>query len=128
MNITLPELKQLLTELSLLSDVAQSDDEQCALLDSRDAQPFDDEWVRVHKAIEQEKRASSLNTAIEDEIRELAFKKAYQNTGNGEIAGYVSDDFDLLARAIAVGYFDPWLNLLWNEYQAGRFPHGDLTA
>jgi hypothetical protein len=128
MNIILPELKQILAEISLLSDVAQSYDEQCALLDSRDAQPFDDEWVRVHKAIEQEKRGSSLNTAIEDEIRELAFKKAYQNTGNGEIAGYVSDDFDLLARAIAVGYSDPWLELLLDEYQSGRFPHGDLTA
>ena len=128
MNIRLQELRQLLTELSLLSDVAQSNDEQCALLDSRDAQPFDDEWVRVHKAVEHEKRASSLNIQIVDEIRELAFKKEYQNTGNGEIAGYVSDDFDLLARAIAVGYSDPWLELLWNEYHAGRFPHGDLTA
>ena len=126
MKVTLNEFKSQVAELNLLSQVAQSEDEQNAMLDSRDAQPFDGEWVRVYKAVEQFAKNSEFDTRVVDEIRELTFKKAHQNTGNGEIAGYVSDDFDLLSRAIVADYSDEWLDLLWAEYQTGRFPHGDL--
>jgi hypothetical protein len=126
MKVTLKEFKSQVAELNLLSQVAQSEDEQNAMLDSREAQPFDGEWLRVYKAVEQFAKNSEFDTRVVDEIRELTFKKAHQNTGNGEIAGYVSDDFDLLSRAIAADYSDEWLDLLWAEYQTGMFPHGDL--
>jgi hypothetical protein len=126
MNAKLQEFKKQVDELDLLSQVAQSEDEQNNLLNRRDAQPFDGEWVRVQKAVEQTGKNGEADITVVDEIRELTFKKAYQRTGNGEIAGYVSDDFELLSLAIEADYSDEWLDLLWREYQMGRFPHGDM--
>ena len=98
------------------------------LLDARESRAFDREWIRCLSAvqdIEVEGELQTKNVTI-DELREWAFKRAYQVSGDAEIAAYVSDDFDLLARALQADYSDPWLAALWQCYRAGQFPCGDL--
>ncbi len=91
-----------------------------AVLDRRDAPPFDAKWMRTYEAVE------GLDVAMDAHalecLREEAYRSALSTTGNGEIAARVADDLELLARAFSAGYEDPWLRLLWECYQAGRFP------
>ena len=39
-----------------------------------------------------------------------------------EIASYVSDDLDLIARGEALGLSHPLLAWLWESYEKGQFP------
>lgn len=116
--------------LDLLGKVDFSDPDLAAdLLDARDGQLFDSEWMRVYSAVqdmEVEGELQTKNVAI-DELREWVFKRAHGISGNAEIAGYVSDDFEILARALQANYSDEWLGALWQEYREGRFPCGDLS-
>ena len=106
------------------SDVDVADD----LIDARESEPFDGEWMRVYSAIQDAEVEGELQTknVIVDELREWAFKRAHGVSGNSEIAAYVSDDFELLARALQAGWSDEWLGALWQTYRAGRFPCGSL--
>lgn len=130
MNTKLRRFAEDVSKLNLLGNAStSSEDEQNAMLDNRDRKPFDPEWVRVDKAVKQLELDQQLSdedkTAI-DELRETTFKRTYQVVVNGELAGYVSDDFDLIARALVVDYRDAWLDALWAKYQTGDFPHGGL--
>jgi len=96
------------------------------VLDERDAESFDAEWTRVFKEVESRLKGLEIDQkgfdAI-DLIRELSYKKAYSATGESELAGYVSDDFELISKAILVGYDEPWLTRLVQCYVSGEFPH-----
>ncbi len=99
------------------------------LLEAREAYTFDGEWMRVYSAVqdaEVEGELQTKNVGIDD-LREWAYKRAHGISGNAEIAGYVADDFELIARALQADYNDEWLGALWQEYRAGHFPCGDLS-
>lgn len=98
------------------------------LLDARDSQTFDSEWMRVYSAVQDIEVGGELQTKniVIDELREWAFKRAHGISGNAEIAACVSDDFEILARALQANYSDEWLGALWQQYREGRFPCGDL--
>lgn len=131
MNTKLRQLQHDVSRLALLKNIAaSSEDEQNAMLDKRDQKPFDSDWVKTNKAVKQleaKQQLSDEDKTTIDELREATFKKTYQVTSNEELAGYVSDDFDLIARALVVDYYDEWLFALWTQYQNGDFPHGDLS-
>ena len=66
---------------------------------------------------------------VEKEVRQLAedirresFLAVSRVTSQHELASYVSDDFGLIAHAVATGYDDPWLNGLWMAYKANGLP------
>ena len=116
--------------LDLLGRVDFSDPEtNDDLLDARDGEPFDGEWMRCYSAvqdIEVEGELQTKNVAI-DELREWAFKRAYGISSHAELAACVADDFELIARALQADYSDEWLGALWQTYRAGRFPCGDIS-
>ena len=60
------------------------------------------------------------------EVREQEFQMIYEFTGNGDLAGYVSDDFGLIADAKLLGYEDLWLNKLCTCYENRTIPCGSL--
>ena len=100
------------------------------LLYARDSRIFDAEWMRVYSAVQDIEVEGELQTknVIIDELREWAFKRALAISSHADVAAYVSDDFDLIARALQADYSDEWLGALWQEYRAGRFPCGDLVG
>ena len=106
------------------SDVDLADD----LLDERDSDPFDSEWMRAYSAVQDAEVEGELQTknVTIDELREWAFKRAHGISGNAELASCVADDFELIARALQANWSDEWLGTLWQTYRAGRFPCGDL--
>lgn len=91
------------------------------LLDARDGASFESNWVRVSKA------APHADSSVVDSLREAAFKRAFDVTQHAELAGYVSDDFGLLAQFVFAGDSDPWLVALFQGYVAGQLPHGELV-
>lgn len=125
--VKLEKLKELLLTGVLLSKDTFAIDDVDLILDNRDADVFDDEWMRNYNAIKQK---GGLNTPeikkLIDLIRELTYKATYNATKSSDLAGYVSDDFGLIAEALSLNYNDDWLNALAKEYVERRIPHSSL--
>ncbi len=97
------------------------------VLDERETEPFEKEWLRVHQSLAPHR--SSLggdDAALVEKVAEVAYRGTFALSANPEIAGSVSDDFDILALALVSGYEDPWLNALWLSFRSGRLPRGYL--
>ena len=97
------------------------------LLDLRDRDPFDSSWVSAHESLD-ENRLDAECLKLIDQIREQAYASVYSITQNPDAAAYVSDDFGLIATALALNHHHDFIESLWAEYQAGRFPKGYLPA
>jgi len=59
-------------------------------------------------------------------IQETVFKKVYEITSNGELAGYVSDDFELFGKAVVIDCKDNWLSAVFEQYCLDIFPTGEI--
>jgi hypothetical protein len=92
-------------------------------LDERDADPFDSRWMKVHRELK-DIPISTEQKELLTQIRREAFLATMEATKNSDLAGYVSDDFDLLCRGIIAGSTDPWLNGVWVAYCTDEFPSG----
>ncbi|MFJ1214939.1 hypothetical protein [Burkholderia pyrrocinia] len=91
-------------------------------LDSRDAEPFDAQWMAAFDAIDGDPGTAIDRPAV-DALREKAFKLAFGASGNAGVAACVSDDIELIARSRLSGRTDDWpTRILWNAYKNGRFP------
>jgi len=95
------------------------------LLTGRDGPAFERNWLRVDDQLTA--ALGQPEPADVTEVRKVAYLRAYELTREPELAAAVSDDFGLIAGALAVGLDDdPWLNGLVASYMAGRFPAGPL--
>lgn len=88
-------------------------------LDARDTPSFDEAWSDSYKRLNDN---SSQESEKVGEIRELAFKETYKITENPDLAGYVSDDLGLIAKALECHVEDPFITQLWEAYAQGIFP------
>ena len=86
--------------------------------------PFDSEWVRVYQALEELKKGKTV--ADTREIEKKAYITVYEKSENDELAGYISDDFGLIADSKRLGYSDKWLEKLISCYENARIPCGEL--
>lgn len=99
------------------------------LLDNRDKDPFDSEWVRVYKeieAIKKEKSYTDEDKNYASNVREKVFMKICNLSGHGELAEYVSDDFGLIVDSRILKYSDIWLDKLISSYESANIPCGNL--
>ena len=110
--------------LSKLSTIHFAELDADEILDKREMDSFDSEWVRVYQAVEDQKRDQNIDDT--KEIREKAFMIVYQQSGCGEIAEYISDDFGLIADSKLLSYSDVWLNKLIACYEKAIIPCGKL--
>jgi hypothetical protein len=97
------------------------------VLDSRDQPEFEVPWLAAFNALELAAPFASLpavSRAAVDRVREATYMQAFHTTGSPELAAYVSDDFDLLSRAILIAHENAWLTALFSAYQRGVFPAG----
>lgn len=115
-------MKELLIKLKEINYAALDIDD---ILDNRDSEPFDSEWVRIYQVIKELKKD---NKCVDDtaSVREKAFKVVYELSGYGELAECVSDDFGLIADSKAMGYSDEWLYKLIACYENATISFGKL--
>lgn len=95
------------------------------LLDLRDDDEFDSEWMRVYNVLNEINIGVSEKQTI-DSIREKSFLRAYNLLESSDIASCVSDDFEIICKAYISGYDDEWLNSLIVSYAKNKFPCGKL--
>lgn len=97
-----------------------------ALLDARDHDDaFAEAWQLAFDEVEalwQERTNAGLEALIV-EIRKASFLLVGRASTQKEIASYVSDDMELLAKAQALELQSAWLEQLWRAYQDGRFAY-----
>lgn len=122
MSSRLPGLVADLESGQLLSDhhLARLDERD---LERRDDPAFEERWMACHARLESV--AGGLTTGARAailQVREQAYRRTFSVTQSPDLAGYVSDDFDLIARALAAGLHDPWIEQLLARYIAGELP------
>jgi hypothetical protein len=99
------------------------------VLDARDGRDFDAAWVRQSREVElrwAEAEVSAEARALAEDIRRESFLAVSRATRQHEIAGYVSDDFELIVRGRLAGVEGGLIGQLWSAYDRGEFPHPPL--
>lgn len=99
------------------------------LLDARDCEPFDSAWVKASDEVENWKTKMVYTQDMKkhsDQIRQKAYRKVYQLSGDSDLSAYISDDFGLIADSEQVGYQSPWLDRLTACYRSSKIPSGAL--
>lgn len=127
-------LKRLLDEITsgeliLARTFVRDDLEQ--ILDRRDEGAFEKPWLacseRITSAWEQAEPAEDVK-GLMDEVRKQSFLVVSRATHQHEIASYVSDDFELIAKSIALGLGDAYAEALLATYRAGGIPRAEPRA
>lgn len=100
-----------------------------AVLDARDSDPtFEQEWSAARESLSVKWKASrpgrAATAAVED-LRRESFLAVSTATGQHELSSYVSDDFELIGWASAVGDAPAVVAWLWESYEAGTVPRPD---
>lgn len=88
-------------------------------LDARDADDFAETWSASYNKVN---AIGVSEDKVITEIRESVFKQVFRLTQNPDLAGYVSDDFGLVAMAFENKMDDAHINNLWKSYTKGTFP------
>lgn len=120
-------MKQRLYEVltnHFITETMFEDQELDELLDEREIEEFEKQWLKCYEEIKQlEHKIQGLE--LIDKIREEAFRKTDRRREDSDLAGYVSDDFELFSKAIELNYHNEWLDGLFESYVLGKFPCGE---
>ncbi|MCH5518626.1 hypothetical protein [Pseudomonas syringae] len=92
------------------------------VLDARDDEFFDQLWTLHHVALQATPLARDMTESI-NLLREHVFKEVLSISRNADLAGYVSDDFGLIAHHLAIQAPPSWVTGLLDLYVRGNFPH-----
>ena len=107
-SMILPDL-----ELTKLLEILSQEDLD-VILDSRDADAFDDAWSQLRKAVPDD--------GFEFDYSEI-FQKISHATNNHEIASYIADDLRLIEQADRAAISGPFLTYLKQAYSSAQIPH-----
>jgi hypothetical protein len=121
-------LKQLINSINnddLLGDKVFKDLDLDEVLDARDEEHFDKSWIETFKLIDKLTLKRS-DAQLIDNIREISFKKTYKYCEDSDLAACVSDDFELIAKALYFNLSDPFINSLWISYKNHNIPRGKV--
>jgi hypothetical protein len=126
MNSFADQVLQALKSGRLLSSEYYSSLPADELLDARDANSeFVSTWISLSEQVEDawqnREREDRANETL-DVIRSLSFVSVSRATAQGEIAGYVCDDLELIVKAKMLDISHPFLEQLWLCYESGHFP------
>jgi hypothetical protein len=119
--INLAQLRDQIINGNLLgSDVFKELDLDKAL-DGRDEVSFDQTWINAFKSLEKlQIKTADIQTI--DSIREAAFKVTYNHCEDSDLAGYISDDFELIAKAFLFNLDNSFINAIWLCYKKHIIP------
>lgn len=92
-----------------------------------DSEDFEANWMRVYNELQKSELDETVKLEI-DKIREGVFRLIYQFSGDGELAGEVSDDFEIMCKAYSLSFEDSWLAIMANTYSKKIIPYGILQG
>ncbi len=91
-------------------------------LNYRDTPDFENRWFVAKNDIAPVVKSYGLMLDDINEISEIAFNEVYNITLNSDLAAYVSDDFELIAKNFISGQRNDFLNNMWSIYKSGELP------
>jgi hypothetical protein len=100
-----------------------------AIFEARGKPPFEHQLATAEEEIEVDKEINHFNDedeALVNAIAQKAFNLTSHHTQNDEIAGYISDDFRLIATTIRLEIEDEWVCSLLNSYIKKKIPCADM--
>jgi len=125
--------KQLTTILNKLLISLDGIDEDFIdeLLDSRDSDPFDSNWVEAYEILKQNNKNINANDKNEvdkflEEIRKDVFIKTMKASQSSDLAAYVSDDFEMIGTALILGGSNSFIASMLNSYMMGVVPDNSM--
>jgi hypothetical protein len=97
------------------------------ILDSRETEPFDSNWVGAYEVLKQQLENFNENEKKEldeflEEIRKEAFIKTMKAFQSSDLAAYVSDDFEMIGKALIIEFTNSFIDSLLNIYDSGIVP------
>jgi hypothetical protein len=95
------------------------------ILDQRDDTTFEQPWLQCSARIKAAWESSDIDATTTkeiDEVRKESFLIVSRATEQHEIASYVSDDFELISKSIALNLNDPYAIDLLGSYRSGKIP------
>lgn len=78
----------------------------------------------MYQAIEELKKGKEMVDTRE--IEKKAYITVYEKTECDDLAGYIADDFGLIADSIMLHYSDEWLEKVISCYKEAIIPCGKL--
>ena len=95
------------------------------ILDTRDNSAFENAWLATYESVNQQ-FAGFLETCPEalqtiEKISKNVFLAVSEITQQHEIAAYVSDDMELIAKALLVDPTHEFINALLDAYESEAF-------
>ena len=125
--------KQLTTILNKLLISLDGIDEDFIdeLLDSRDSDPFDSNWVEAYEILKQNNKNINANDKNEvdkflEEIRKDVFIKTMKASQSSDLAAYVSDDFEMIGAALILEFSNSFIASMLNSYALGIVPDNSI--
>ena len=125
--------KQLTTILNKLIISLDGIDEDFIdeLLDSRDSDPFDSNWVEAYEILKQNNKNINANDKNEvdkflEEIRKDVFIKTMKASQSSDLAAYVSDDFEMIGAALILEFSNSFIASMLNSYALGIVPDNSI--
>lgn len=125
------KLEKMIFSNEIPSQLALEEEDYDELLDERDEDNFAKHWTKSYNVINKEYIGAELSNIYKvriDKIREFLFKRVYKLTESSDLSSYISDDFDLIVKALLTSSQDGWVNTLWQIYRDGQIPKGELQA
>jgi hypothetical protein len=122
------KLQKLLDEMAagaLLPGLMFMREDLDAILDRRDEEEFETPWFKCSERIQTTWEQASPDAAIRelmDEVRKQSFLSVSRATHQHEMASYVSDDFELISKSIALGLDDANAVELLSLYRREEIP------
>ena len=119
---TLENIIVLVEKSQILNEATFSGVDLDAILDIRDSDPFDSDWINANKELETSWLDHNPNSEEVESLRELVFFKVSKLTNHHEISSYVSDDFELIGKCIALGHENEFIQRIHDTYISGKLP------
>lgn len=82
-------------------------------LDRRDSMEFDSLWLHDYNILIQYSFTDN-ETEISNQLRKNAYRQIYQLTTNAELAAYIRDDVELIAKSILRKQQNLWM--IWHVW------------
>lgn len=114
-------LEAIRTWAGLLAE--RGDDAVDAYLDSRDSDPFDGQWTSADAALRSHKTRLSAERveraqAESDRLRQSVFAAVIKTSGHADLAGYLSDDAELIYENEVLNLHSDWIDALRRSYES----------
>jgi len=97
------------------------------VLSGRDDPAFEREWLQLFEQVK-DTNLTEGETRDLNHLREAAFKAAFKHSSDPDLSGYISDDFEVIAKGAASNREDDFLTALLESYAAGTIPHHRIAG